>query len=62
MHLLRSMLVKRVIRVNAGFFQRDGGLFLAGRGGTGADLRRLTLDRIERALRGLRDDEGVDAR
>ena len=61
MHLLRNMIVKGVIRVGAGYFQRDGGLFLIGRGGTGADLRRLTVDRIERALRGLRDDEGVDA-
>jgi hypothetical protein len=47
--------------VGAGYFQRGGCLFLIGRGGTGADLRRLTVDRIERALRGLRDDEGVDA-
>lgn len=60
MHLLRNMIVKGVIRVGAGYFSRDGGLFLIGRGGTGADLRRFTQARIERALRGLRDDEGVD--
>ena len=59
--MLRNMIVKGVIRVGAGYFQRDGGLFLIGRGGTGVDLRRLTVDRIERALRGLRDDEGVEA-
>lgn len=60
MHLLRNMLVKGVIRVGAGYFDRDDSLFLIGRGGTGADLRRFTVARIERALRGLRDDEGVD--
>jgi aminoglycoside phosphotransferase (APT) family kinase protein len=60
MHLLRNMIVKAVIRVGAGYFERDGGLFLIGRGGTGADLRRFTLERIHRALRGLRDDEDIE--
>jgi Ser/Thr protein kinase RdoA (MazF antagonist) len=60
LHLLRNMIVKAVIRVGAGYFQRDSSLFLIGRGGTGADLRRFTLERIQRALRGLRDDEDVE--
>jgi aminoglycoside phosphotransferase (APT) family kinase protein len=60
MHLLRNILVKGVIRVGAGYFERDGNLFLIGRGVTGADLRRFTLERIQRALRGLRDDEDIE--
>lgn len=59
-HLLRNMIVKAVIRTGAGYFDRDNGLFLIGRGGTGADLRRFTVARLARALRGLRDDDPID--
>jgi len=56
LHLLRNMLVKAVIRVGAGYFDRDGGFFLIGRGSGGDDLRRFTEARIATALSGLRGD------
>lgn len=57
LHLLRNMIVKAVIRVGAGYFERDSGFFLIGAGSSGADLQRATMERLERALRGLRNDE-----
>jgi fructosamine-3-kinase len=59
LHLLRNLLVKAVIRVGAGYFQRDSGFFLIGSGSSGADLRRFTEARIAIALRGLREDAGL---
>jgi fructosamine-3-kinase len=56
LHLLRNLIVKAVIRVGAGYFERDSGFFLIGSGGSGADLRQFTEERIALALRGLRDD------
>lgn len=60
LHLLRNMVVKAVIRTGAGYFDRADDLFLIGRGGTGADLRRFTVARIARALRGLRDEDPIE--
>jgi hypothetical protein len=60
LHLLRNMIVKAVIRVGAGYFERDSGFFLIGNGSTGADLRRFTQDRIRLALNGLRTNTGLD--
>ncbi|WP_166647350.1 phosphotransferase family protein [Prosthecobacter fusiformis] len=56
LHLLRNMIVKAVIRVGAGYFDRTDGFFLIGSGSSGADLRQLTLDRIQTAVSGLRED------
>lgn len=56
LHLLRNMIVKAVIRVGAGYFDRGDGFFLIGTGGSGADLRRLTQERLALALHGLRSD------
>ena len=53
LHLLRNMIVKAVIRVGAGYFNRDGGLFLIGPGDNGQSLRQQTEHRIETALKGL---------
>lgn len=53
LHLLRNMLFKAVIRVGAGYFERDDGFFLVGAGRSGSDLATFTLARIETALRGL---------
>jgi aminoglycoside phosphotransferase (APT) family kinase protein len=53
LHLLRNMIVKAVIRVGAGYFDRGDGFFLIGTGGSGADLKRTTHARIALALRGL---------
>lgn len=56
LHLLRNLIVKAVLRVGAGYFERDSGFFLIGAGSSGADLRRFTEARIETALAGLRED------
>jgi fructosamine-3-kinase len=56
LHLLRNMIVKSVIRVGAGYFQRTEGFFLIGSGSSGAALRDFTLTRLELALQGLRRD------
>ncbi|HRJ10769.1 MAG TPA: aminoglycoside phosphotransferase family protein [Prosthecobacter sp.] len=55
LHLLRNMIVKAVIRVGAGYFERDAGFFLIQNGG-GSALRERTLERLALALRGLRED------
>lgn len=52
LHLLRNMIVKAVIRVGAGYFERDDGFFLGG----GDALRRATHKRLALALEGLRRD------
>ena len=60
LHLLRNMIVKAVIRIGAGYFERDGGFFLIGSGSSGADLRRFTLSRLALALNGLRSASSLD--
>ena len=59
LHLLRNMIVKAVIRVGAGYFDRGDGFFLFGAGGSGADLKRFTHARIALALRGLADNASL---
>jgi fructosamine-3-kinase len=56
LHLLRNMIVKAVIRIGAGYFQRTDGFFLIGAGRSGADLERATRERLSAALRGLREE------
>lgn len=60
LHLLRNMIVKAVIRVGAGYFDRDDGFFLIGSGSSGASLREMTHSRLALALRGLREGSGLD--
>ncbi len=60
LHLLRNLIVKAVIRVGAGYFERDSGFFLIGSGGSGADLRRFTEERIDLAMRGLQEGAGLE--
>lgn len=60
LHLLRNLIVKSVIRVGAGYFERDAGFFLIRGGGSGADLRRFTEARIDLAMRGLREVAGLE--
>ncbi|WP_395715933.1 phosphotransferase family protein [Prosthecobacter sp.] len=57
LHLLRNMIVKAVIRVGAGYFERDGGFFL---NSPGTNLRQITLSKLSTALRGLREGSGLD--
>jgi aminoglycoside phosphotransferase (APT) family kinase protein len=60
LHLLRNMIVKAVIRVGAGYFDRDDGFFLIGSGSSGSNLREMTLSRLALALRGLREGSDLD--
>lgn len=60
LHLLRNMIVKSVIRVGAGYFERTDKFFLIPSGGTGEDLRRFTLQRLRAALTGLREDRPIE--
>jgi fructosamine-3-kinase len=60
LHLLRNMIVKAVIRVGAGYFDRDDGFFLIGSGSSGSNLREMTHSRLALALRGLREGSGLD--
>ena len=60
LHLLRNMIVKAVIRVGAGYFDRTDRFFLIAAGGTGADLKTFTRARLASALRGLREDQPIE--
>ena len=59
LHLMRNMIVKSVIRVGAGYFERDSGFFLIGAKASGASLREFTLARLMTALQGLRSGGGL---
>ena len=59
LHLLRNMIVKSVIRVGAGYFDRSDRFFLIGAGGTGADLKAFTHQRLAAAVRGLREESEI---
>jgi hypothetical protein len=60
LHLLRNMIVKSVIRVGAGYFEREDDFFLIGPGSNGRNLRQFTLDRLALALRGLRNNSPLN--
>lgn len=60
LHLLRNMIVKAVIRVGAGYFDRDDGFFLIPRGSSGGGLREFTLSRLNLALTALRNGHDID--
>jgi len=61
LHLLRNMLVKAVIRVGAGYFERTDNFFLINSGASGADLEKMTRVRIDIAVRGLTEDLDLSA-
>ncbi len=61
LHLLRNMIVKAVIRVGAGYFERDSQFFLIGQKGSGAQLKTFTFERIVAAMRGLREDLDIES-
>lgn len=60
LHLLRNMIVKAVIRVGAGYFDRDDGFFLISSGTSGQSLRDFTHSRLNLALQGLRNSSSID--
>lgn len=59
LHLLRNLIMKSVIRVGAGYFDRTDGFFLIGSGSSGTSLRQFTLARLAAALEGLREDAEI---
>jgi len=61
LHLLRNMLVKAVIRIGAGYFDRNDGFFLIGAGASGADLKTFTRQRLAAALKGLQEDRELES-
>lgn len=60
LHLLRNMIVKAVIRVGAGYFERTAGFYLIGSGSSGEDLRAFTRNRLAAALHGLRTNQPIE--
>ena len=60
LHLLRNMIVKAVIRVGAGYFERTDGFYLIGSGSSGEDLRAFTRMRLAAALHGLRTNQPIE--
>jgi fructosamine-3-kinase len=60
LHLLRNMIVKAVIRVGAGYFDRSDGFFLIPRGASGGTLREFTQARLNAALTGLRSGSDIE--
>lgn len=60
LHLLRNMLFKAVIRVGAGYFDRDGSFFLIGSDSDGETFHNFTLNRIENAYLGLCGRKHID--
>jgi len=55
LHLLRNMIVKSVIRVGAGYFDRSDNFFLIASGQAGSDLRSFTRQRLFTALDALEE-------
>lgn len=60
LHLLRNMIVKSVIRVGAGYFERNDGFFLIGAGAAGTDLKAFTHARLAAALAGLGENHEIE--
>ena len=60
LHLLRNMIVKAVIRIESGYFDRDDRFFLIGAGTSGADLKTSTHARLVAALEGLGADQEIE--
>lgn len=58
LHLLRNLIVKAVIRVGSGYFDREDH-FLIDPNGDGATLKLQTEQRIKTALRGLQANAGL---
>jgi fructosamine-3-kinase len=55
LHLLRNIVVKAVIRIGGGYFDRKSDFFLLGSGATGSSLKEFTKQRIELACEGLQN-------
>jgi fructosamine-3-kinase len=55
-HLLRNMVVKAVIRVGAGYFNRTDACFLINTGNTGSNLQSTTRTKLLNALDGFQNN------
>lgn len=53
-HLLRNIVMKAVIRVIGGFFEKNDNFFLIAKGSDGEKLKKFTCNRIQAAMEGLR--------
>jgi aminoglycoside phosphotransferase (APT) family kinase protein len=60
LHLLRNMLVKSVIRVESGYFDRADSFFLIDSGTSGSDLKTTTYNRLTAALSGLKTNQEIE--
>ena len=60
LHMLRNMIVKAVIRVGAGFFEKDDQFFLIPRKSSGTSLEQFTRNRLAAAMRGLRENQSIE--
>lgn len=56
LHMLRNMIVKSVIRVGAGYFNRSDSFFLIASGTGGSDFRTFTRTRLFSALAALEEN------
>jgi len=59
LHLLRNMVVKAVIRINGGYFDKTDDFFLIGSGEDGLSLKEITKTKIEKALLGLKENLSI---
>ena len=59
LHLLRNMVVKAVIRIGSGYFERQDDFFLIPPGGTARNLKDFTRERLFTACRGLQEQKDV---
>lgn len=60
LHLLRNMIVKSVIRIGAGYFDRSQDIFLFGNKDNGRDLETFTKNRLITAVSGLENNSDID--
>jgi len=60
LHLLRNMIMKAVIRVISGFFEKHDDFFLIAKGSSGHDLREFTCRRIITAMEGLETQAKIE--
>lgn len=61
MHLLRNIIMKAVIRVISGFFDKRDDFFLIAKGSSGNDLKEFTRQRILTAIEGLASESDISS-
>ncbi len=61
LHLLRNMIVKSVIRLKGGYFDRNDTFFLIPHGESGSNFRVTTRERLMKAADGLRHGKKISS-